>query len=94
MLYSTFLGAHYGAFVRLACTKLSMTSIFGMQFLLYTLMVFNDWFNEYHVVYVITSRCKEADMSPWTTTLNKHLRDYQADWRPDVFIINCAPAEF
>lgn len=62
------------------------------QFPLYTLMVFDEWFNRIPVAYCITSKCRQSDLSPWMMALNDRLCQFQPDWRPNAFISDCAQA--
>lgn len=64
-----------------------------LQFPLYTLMVFDDWYNGIPVAYIITSSCKQDNLQPWMRALNDHIRTFQADWRPNAFIVDDARAE-
>jgi hypothetical protein len=40
-----------------------------VQYLLYIVMVFNEWYNGIPVAYVITSMCQEEDILAWLTKL-------------------------
>jgi hypothetical protein len=40
-----------------------------MQYPLYTVMVYDEWYNGVPVEYVITSRCQEEDILAWLSKL-------------------------
>jgi hypothetical protein len=50
-----------------------------LQFLLYTMMVFDEWYNGVHVAYIITSSYKQCHLAPWMDALNKRLLMFQSD---------------
>lgn len=64
-----------------------------LQFPLYTLMVFDDWFNGVPVAYIITSSSKQPDLEPWMNALGTKLASVQPGWAPNAFITDCAQAE-
>ena len=64
-----------------------------LQFPLYTLMVFDDWFNGVPVAYIITSSSKQPDLKPWMKALAAKLASMQPGWAPNAFITDCAQAE-
>ena len=63
------------------------------QFPLYTVMVFDEWQNGIPVAYCITSTSKQADLTPWLESLKKKMTDFQMDWYPNAFIVDCAQGE-
>jgi hypothetical protein len=52
------------------------------------MMVFYEWHNGVHVVYIIISNYKTRDLSPWMDALNKSLLLVKAYWHPNAFIID------
>lgn len=64
-----------------------------MQYPLYTIMVFDDWYNGIPVAYIITSKCAEGDILPWMTKLRDRVIAFKSDWRPNAIIVDCAQAE-
>jgi hypothetical protein len=44
-----------------------------LQFPLYIMMVFDEWYNGVPMVYIITSSYKQHDLTPWMNALNKSL---------------------
>lgn len=60
------------------------------QFPLYTLMVFDEWHNGIPVAFILTSRCAEADLTPWMAALNERMTAENPEWRPSAFIVDCA----
>jgi hypothetical protein len=42
---------------------------YSVQYLLYTVMVFNEWHNGIHVAFIIANRCVEEDILRWLTSL-------------------------
>ena len=63
------------------------------QFPLYTLMVFDEWHNGIPVAFILTSRCAEADLTPWMAALNEKMVGIKPEWKPAAFIVDCAQGE-
>ncbi len=53
-------------------------------------MVFDEWCNGVHVVYVITSNAKQKDLTPWMNAWNDILLFVKQDWCPNAFIVDDA----
>jgi hypothetical protein len=56
-------------------------------------MVFDEWFNGVHVVYIITSNAKQKDLAPWMNVLIDIFLFVKQDRRPNVFIVDDAKVE-
>ena len=56
-------------------------------------MVFDDWLNRVHVVYIIISSSKQPNLEPWMKALAKKLASMQEDWIPNAFITDCVHAK-
>ena len=67
--------------------------VFFSQFPLYTLMVFDEWHNGIPIAFILTSRCTEADLTPWMAALNERMTVENPEWRPSAFIVDCAQGE-
>ncbi len=63
------------------------------QFPLYTLMVFDNWRNGIPVAYIVTSRSKQVDLSPWLKAIRKRMTDTKPEWKPNAFVVDDAQAE-
>jgi hypothetical protein len=50
-----------------------------LQFLLYTMMVFDEWYNGVPMAYIITSSYKQQHLALWMDALNKRLLMLQSD---------------
>lgn len=61
-----------------------------MQFPLYTLMVFDESHQGITVAWILTSRCAEADLTPWMKSLNARMQTECLGWKPSAFIVDCA----
>ncbi len=59
-----------------------------LQFPLYTMMVFDEWYNGVPVAYLITSNYKQCDLAPWMDALNKSLLMVKNVWHPNAFIVD------
>jgi len=68
-----------------------ITSI--LQFSLYTMMVFDEWYNGVPMVYIITSSYKQHDLALWMDALNKSLVMLKNNWHPNAFIVNDVKVE-
>jgi hypothetical protein len=44
-----------------------------LQFPIFTMIVFDEWYNGVLVAYIITSSYKQCDLTPWMDALNKSL---------------------
>jgi hypothetical protein len=64
-----------------------------MQYLLYTVMVFDEWHNGVPVVYVITSRCQEEDILAWLSKLRDRVIGLKPEWMPNAVIVDCVQVE-
>jgi hypothetical protein len=57
------------------------------------MMVFDEWFNDVSVAYIITSNAKQKYFASWMNALNDIFLFVKQDWRPYVFIVNDAKIE-
>jgi hypothetical protein len=57
------------------------------------MMVFDQWHNDIHVAYYITSQCQQEDLTPWTHTLNKSIHNIYPSWDPNAFIVEYVQGE-
>jgi hypothetical protein len=64
-----------------------------LQFPLYTMMVFDEWYNGVLVAYIITSSYNQHHLTPWMDALNKRLLMFQNDWHLNAFIMDDARVE-
>jgi len=64
-----------------------------LQFPLYTMMVFDEWYNGVPMAYIITSSYKQHDLTPWMDALNNNLLVFQSNWHPNAFIVDDAKAK-
>ena len=72
---------------------ISMDATFGtkhMKFHLFTLIVFDDFYNDVPIAWVITSRQKQDDLMQWLTALRAKAIIVQPEWRPSCFIVDDA----
>ncbi len=51
-------------------------------FPLYTMMVFDDWKNDYPVAHIITSWSEQNDLSKWMDVINQKMQGSKLDWKP------------
>ena len=65
----------------------------GKQFLLYTLMVFDEWHNGVAVAFILTSRCAQPNLTPWMKALDERMTKEEPDWKTSNFIVDCAQGE-
>jgi len=56
-------------------------------------MVFDKWRNNYLIVYIITSRNKQNDLSKWMDVINRKIQESKLDWKPNAFIVDDANVE-
>jgi hypothetical protein len=56
-------------------------------------MVFDKWRNNYLVVYIITSRSKQNDLSKWMDVINRKMQESKLDSKPNAFIVDDDSAE-
>ena len=56
-------------------------------------MVFDEWHQGIPVAWILTSRCAEADLTPWMASLKQRLKTVCPDWKPSAFIVDCAQGE-
>lgn len=63
------------------------------QFPLYTVMVFDEYYNGVPVSYIITSKTAQADLVPWLKALNASMIAKKLDWCPTAFIVDYAQGE-
>jgi hypothetical protein len=52
------------------------------------MMVFDEWYNEVLVAYIVTSSYKKCDLAMWMDALNKSLLMVKNDWHPNAFIVD------
>jgi hypothetical protein len=64
-----------------------------VQFLLYTVMVFDKWRNGVPIAFIITKRSKQIDLSSWMTELKRKAVGASPEWRPNAFIVDDAKAD-
>jgi hypothetical protein len=57
------------------------------------MMVFDEWLNGVHVVYIITSSAKQKDLAPWMNALNDILLFAKQDWCLNAFIVDDTKVE-
>ena len=57
------------------------------------MMVFDERHNGIPVAFILTSRCDEADLTPWMKALNAKMLETKPDWKPTAFIVDCAQGE-
>ncbi len=51
-------------------------------------MVFDEWKNICLIVYIITSRNKQNDLSKWMDVINQKMQKSKPDWKPNAFIVD------
>jgi hypothetical protein len=56
-------------------------------------MVFDEWHNGIPVAFIITSRAAQEDLTPWMQALDVAVRRELPNWKPNAFIVDCAPGE-
>jgi len=61
-----------------------------MQFPLYTLMVFDEWHNRILVVFILTSRTTQEDLTSWMKALDMDMKNENPHWKPNAFIVDYA----
>ena len=64
-----------------------------LQYPLYTVMVFNDWRNDIHVVFFVISRTCEQDLRLVLQALHHMVQTVNSAWNPSSIIIDNAQAE-
>jgi len=57
------------------------------------MMVFDQWHNDIHIAYCITSQYQQEDLTPWMHVLNENIHKPHPSWHPNVFIIDYAHGE-
>jgi hypothetical protein len=70
-----------------------MDATFGTnvsKYLLFSLLVFDDWRNGIPVAWVLTSRMTEEDLVMWLEPLRRHLQQYREDFLSLCFIVDDA----
>jgi hypothetical protein len=56
-------------------------------------MVFDNWKNDYHVVYIVTFQNKQNDMSKWMDVINQKMQGSKLNWKPNAFIVDDVDAK-
>jgi hypothetical protein len=70
--------------------SLMLSRMIVLQFLLYTLMVFDKWWNGVLIAFIITKRSKQINLSPWMMELKRKVVAASPEWRPNAFIVDDA----
>jgi hypothetical protein len=55
------------------------------------MMVFDNWKNNYHIVYIVTFQNKQNDISKWMDVFNQKMQGL--DWKPNAFIVDDVDAK-
>jgi hypothetical protein len=55
--------------------------------------VFDEWKNDFLVMYIIIFRSKQNDMSKWMDVINRKMQESKPDWKPNAFNVDDANAK-